>query len=128
MTDSFKVIQNSEEAQANYRRLISAIIDAGFGINLMTTTSVTEKSMDYNFMPIDVESPNNSERRHLFTVVYQPVDNLFYFTSPRDISMVFGEKQIVDTRHDRLKDYFIQFQALMYPSLSLVFNEKSLSQ
>lgn len=128
MTDSFKIIQNSEEAQANYRRLISAIIDAGFGINLMTTTSVTEKSMDYNFMPIDVESPNNSDRRHLFTVVYQPVDNLFYFTSPRDISMVFGEKQLVDTRHDRLKEYFVQFQTLMYPSLSLVFNEKDLSQ
>lgn len=119
MSDSYKAIQNSEEAQVNYRRLVSAIIDAGFGINMMTTTSVTEKSMDYNFMPIDVESPDSSYRRHLFTVVYQPVDNLFYFTSPRDISMIFGEKRPVDVQHDQLKEHFKAFQALMYPSLSL---------
>lgn len=117
-TTTAPVAQNSQDADVNYRRLISAIIDAGFGINALTPQGITEQAMTYNFMPIDVESPDSAERQTLFTVVYQPVDNFFYFSSKKDLSILFGEKRVVDHRLAVLKDQFRIFTNLMYPSLS----------
>lgn len=113
------VVQSAEQAQVNYRRLITAIIDAGFRISLHSSKNVTSSAMDYNFIPVDVESAFDSSGRHIFTVVYKPVENVFYLTSAKDVSLSFGEIQSVSGSDEKLLDYFERFRDIMFPTTSL---------
>lgn len=118
MTDSSNITQDSQKAQENYRRLISAAIDAGFGVNNRTPMNLTDQSMRFNFMPIDLESPHPECQQRLFSVIYQPQDNLFYFAGSRDLSLAFGEKYPLKEGKSDLVDTFKALKSLLYPSLA----------
>lgn len=113
------VIQTHAEASANYRRLIRAIVDAGFRISSHTNPDVSSTAMDYNILPIEVESAFDLSGRHVFTVAYKPVENVFYITSAKDTSLVLGEIQRVPHDDAKLADYFDRLRNLLFPTTSL---------
>lgn len=109
--------KDSLSAQIVYRRLISAVIDSGFSINVKTPLSISDKALKFDFMTVDVESPLVVGRKQLFTVVYQPSCACFYLASSKDLSSPIGEVLNADVDSEELISFFMDFGRLMYPSL-----------